>query len=164
MKLWDEFKKFAFKGNVVDMAVGVVIGNVFGKIVSSLVNDIIMPPIGLLIGQVNFSDLMIVLKEAEGETPAVTINYGMFIQNILDFLIVAFSIFLCVKLRNKVKEIATKKEREAAEAKAKAEAEAKANEPVPPTTEELLTEIRDLLAKKESPAAGAVGRTSLWKH
>ena len=108
-----------------------------------------MPPIGLLIGQVNFSDLMIVLKEAEGETPAVTINYGMFIQNILDFLIVAFSIFLCVKLLNKGKEIATKKEREAAEAKAKAEAEAKANEPVPPTTEELLTEIRDLLAKKE---------------
>ena len=149
VKLWDEFKKFAFKGNVVDMAVGVVIGNVFGKIVSSLVNDIIMPPIGLLIGQVNFSDLMIVLKEAEGETPAVTINYGMFIQNILDFLIVAFSIFLCVKLLNKGKEIATKKEREAAEAKAKAEAEAKANEPVPPTTEELLTEIRDLLAKKE---------------
>ena len=145
MKRWDEFKKFAFKGNVVDMAVGVVIGNVFGKIVSSLVNDIIMPPIGLLIGQVNFSDLMIVLKEAEGETPAVTINYGMFIQNILDFLIVAFSIFLCVKLLNKGKEI----EREAAEAKAKAEAEAKANEPVPPTTEELLTEIRDLLAKKE---------------
>lgn len=149
MKLWDEFKKFAFKGNVVDMAVGVVIGNVFGKIVSSLVNDIIMPPIGLLIGQVNFSDLMIVLKEAEGETPAVTINYGTFIQNILDFLIVAFSIFLCVKLLNKGKEIATRKEREAAEAKAKAEAEAKANEPVPPTTEELLTEIRDLLAKKE---------------
>ena len=108
-----------------------------------------MPPIGLLIGQVNFSDLMIVLKEAEGETPAVTINYGMFIQNILDFLIVAFSIFLCVKLLNKGKEIATRKEREAAEAKAKAEAEAKANEPVPPTTEELLTEIRDLLAKKE---------------
>ena len=85
MKLWDEFKKIAFKGNVVDMAVGVVIGNVFGKIVSSLVNDIIMPPIGLLIGQVNFSDLMIVLKEAEGETPAVTINYGTFIQNVLDF-------------------------------------------------------------------------------
>ena len=149
VKLWDEFKKFAFKGNVVDMAVGVVIGNVFGKIVSSLVNDIIMPPIGLLIGQVNFSDLMIVLKEAEGETPAVTINYGTFIQNVLDFLIVAFSIFLCVKLLNKGKEIATRKEREAAEAKAKAEAEAKANEPVPPTTEELLTEIRDLLAKKE---------------
>lgn len=149
MKLWDEFKKFAFKGNVVDMAVGVVIGNVFGKIVSSLVNDIIMPPIGLLIGQVNFSDLMIVLKEAEGETPAVTINYGTFIQNVLDFLIVAFSIFLCVKLLNKGKEIATRKEREAAEAKAKAEAEAKANEPVPPTSEELLTEIRDLLAKKE---------------
>ena len=149
MKFWDEFKKFAFKGNVVDMAVGVVIGNVFGKIVSSLVNDIIMPPIGLLIGQVNFSDLMIVLKEAEGETPAVTINYGTFIQNVLDFLIVAFSIFLCVKLLNKGKEIATKKEREAAEAKAKAEAEAKENEPMPPTTEELLTEIRDLLAKKE---------------
>lgn len=148
MKFFDEFKKFAFKGNVVDMAVGVVIGNVFGKIVSSLVNDIIMPPIGLLIGEVNFTDLKVVLKEAVGETPAVTLNYGAFIQNILDFLIVAFAIFICVKIVNKAREVATRKEREAAEAKAKAEAEAKAKEPKPPTTEELLAEIRDLLAKK----------------
>ncbi len=152
MKFFDEFKKFAFKGNVVDMAVGVVIGNVFGKIVSSLVNDIIMPPVGLLIGGVNFSELKIVLKEAVGETPAVTINYGNFIQTILDFLIVALSIFICVSLINKGRELATKKEREEAEAKAKAEAEAKAKAeaeaPKVPTTEELLTEIRDLLAKK----------------
>ena len=148
MKFWDEFKKFAFKGNVVDMAVGVIIGNVFGKIVTSLVNDIIMPPIGLLIGGVDFSELKIVLKEAVGETAAVTINYGTFIQTIIDFLIVAITVFICVKMVNKGHEMATRKEREAAEAKAKAEAEAKANEPKAPTTEELLTEIRDLLAKK----------------
>ncbi len=148
MKLFDEFKKFAFKGNVIDMAVGVVIGNVFGKIVTSLVNDIIMPPVGVLIGGVDFSDLKIVLKEAVGETAAVTLNYGNFIQTIIDFLIVAFSIFLCVKVINKARDLATKKEREAAEAKAKAEAEAKAKEPKAPTTEELLAEIRDLLAKK----------------
>lgn len=148
MKLFDEFKKFAFKGNVIDMAVGVVIGNVFGKIVTSLVNDIIMPPVGVLIGGVDFGDLKVVLKEAVGETAAVTLNYGNFIQTIIDFLIVAFSIFLCVKVINKARELATKKEREAAEAKAKAEAEAKAKEPKAPTTEELLAEIRDLLAKK----------------
>lgn len=148
MKLFDEFKKFAFKGNVIDMAVGVVIGNVFGKIVTSLVNDIIMPPVGVLIGGVDFSDLKVVLKEAVGETAAVTLNYGNFIQTIIDFLIVAFSIFLCVKVINKARDLATKKEREAAEAKAKAEAEAKAKEPKAPTTEELLAEIRDLLAKK----------------
>lgn len=148
MKFFDEFKKFAFKGNVIDMAVGVVIGNVFGKIVSSLVNDIIMPPIGLLIGGVDFAELKVVLKEAVGDVPAVSINYGNFIQTIIDFLIVALSIFVCVRLINKARDIATKKEREEAEAKAKAEAEAKANEPKAPTTEELLTEIRDLLAKK----------------
>lgn len=148
MKIFDEFKKFAFKGNVIDMAVGVVIGNVFGKIVTSLVNDIIMPPVGVLIGGVDFSDLKVVLKEAVGETAAVTLNYGNFIQTIIDFLIVAFSIFLCVKVINKARDLANKKEREAAEAKAKAEAEAKAKEPKAPTTEELLAEIRDLLAKK----------------
>ena len=148
MKFFDEFKKFAFKGNVIDMAVGVVIGNVFGKIVSSLVNDIIMPPIGLLVGGVDFSDLKVVLKEAIGETPAVSINYGNFIQTIIDFLIVALFIFICVKLVNSARDLSTKKEREAAEAKAKAEADAKAKEPKAPTTEELLTEIRDLLAKK----------------
>ncbi|MCI8387951.1 MAG: large-conductance mechanosensitive channel protein MscL [Clostridiales bacterium] len=148
MKLFDEFKKFAFKGNVVDMAVGVIIGGVFGNIVTSLVNDIIMPPIGLLIGGVDFSDLKVVLKEAVGETAAVTINYGAFIQTIINFLIVAFAVFFCVKLLNKAQELAHKKEREAAEAAAKAAAEAKAKEPKAPTTEELLTEIRDLLAKK----------------
>lgn len=148
MKFFDEFKKFAFKGNVIDMAVGVVIGNVFGKIVSSLVNDIIMPPVGMLIGGVDFTELKVVLKEAAGDVPAVSINYGNFIQTIIDFLIVALSIFICVRLINKARDIATKKEREEAEAKAKAEAEAKANEPKAPTTEELLTEIRDLLAKK----------------
>ena len=148
MKFFDDFKKFAFKGNVIDMAVGVVIGNVFGKIVSSLVNDIIMPPVGMLIGGVDFAELKVVLKEAVGDVPAVSINYGNFIQTIIDFLIVALSIFICVRLINKARDIATKKEREEAEAKAKAEAEAKANEPKAPTTEELLTEIRDLLAKK----------------
>lgn len=147
MNFFDEFKKFAFKGNVIDMAVGVVIGNVFGKIVSSLVNDIIMPPIGLLVGGANFGELKLVLKEAVGETPAVTLNYGNFIQTIIDFLIVALSIFICVKIINSARDLATRKEREAAEAKAKAEAEAKAKEPKAPTTEELLTEIRDLLAK-----------------
>ncbi|MBQ8510552.1 MAG: large-conductance mechanosensitive channel protein MscL [Clostridia bacterium] len=156
MKLWEEFKKFAFKGNVIDMAVGVVVGGVFSKIVTSLVNDIIMPPIGLLIGGVDFAELKLVLKEAVGETAAVTINYGNFIQTIINFLIVGFSVFFMVKLLNKGKEIAHRKEREEAEAKAKAEAEAKAKaeaeeaaKPKPPTTEELLTEIRDLLAKNK---------------
>ncbi len=148
MKLFDEFKKFAFKGNVIDMAVGVVIGNVFGKIVTSLVNDIIMPPFGALIGGVDFSELVIVVKEAVEDKPAVTINYGNFLLNVLNFLIVAFSVFLVVKLINKGREIASRKEREEEEARKKAEAEAKAKEPVPPTTEELLAEIRDLLAKQ----------------
>ena len=156
MKFWQEFKKFAFKGNVIDMAVGVVIGGVFQKVVTSLVNDIIMPPIGLLIGGVDFAELKIVLKEAVGETAAVTINYGTFIQTLINFFIVALTIFFVVKIINKGKELATQKEREEAEAKAKAEAEAKAKaeaeakakEAEKPTTEQLLAEIRDLLAKK----------------
>jgi len=156
MKLWQEFKKFAFKGNVIDMAVGVVIGGVFQKVVTSLVNDIIMPPVGLLIGGVDFAELKIVLKEAVGETAAVTINYGVFIQTLINFFIVALTIFFVVKMLNKGKEIAQKKEREEAEAKAKAEAEAKAKaeaeakakEAEKPTTEQLLAEIRDLLAQK----------------
>src|SRR5690554_5455240 len=90
MGMLKEFKAFAMKGNVVDMAVGIVIGAAFGKIVASVVNDIIMPPIGLLVGGVNFSELQIVLKEAVGETAAVTINYGNFIQVVFDFLIIAF--------------------------------------------------------------------------
>lgn len=154
MKLWDEFKKFAFKGNVVDMAVGVVVGGAFSKIVTSLVNDIIMPPIGLLIGGVDFSELKWVLKEAVEETgtAAVSINYGTFIQLIIDFMLIALSVFTVVKLISKGRDAVTRKEREAAEAKAKAEAEAKAKEEAEkakePTEKELLAEIRDLLAKK----------------
>jgi large conductance mechanosensitive channel len=149
MKLWNEFKKFAFKGNVIDLAVGVIIGNVFGKIVTSLVNDIVMPPIGLLIGVVDFSELKIVMKDAVGDTPAVSLNYGVFLQNVINFLIVAATVFFCVKLLNTGRDLATKKEREAASAKAKAEADAKAKELKTHTTEELLTEIRDLLANKK---------------
>ena len=103
MKFWQEFKKFAIKGNVIDMAVGVVIGGVFQKVVTSLVNDIIMPPIGVLIGGVDFGELKIVLKEAVGETAAVTINYGAFIQTLINFFIVALTIFFVVKMLNKGK-------------------------------------------------------------
>ncbi|AKE51464.1 large-conductance mechanosensitive channel protein MscL [Kangiella geojedonensis] len=132
MGMMSEFKKFAMKGNVVDMAVGIVIGAAFGKIVSSFVNDILMPPIGMLIGGVDFSDLAFTLQEAVGEEAAVTINYGSFIQTALDFIIIAFAIFMVVKGMNRMK----KKE------------EAKPAEPPKPTNEEvLLAEIRDLLKK-----------------
>lgn len=136
MKIISEFKAFAMRGNVVDMAIGIILGAAFGKIVSSLVNDIIMPPIGLLIGGVDFTDLSIVLKKAVGETPAVSINYGVFIQMVIDFLIVAFAIFMAVKAMNSMK-----KKQEAAPAA-----------PPAPTKEEiLLTEIRDLLKSKSNP-------------
>jgi len=132
MKLVDEFKTFAMKGNVVDMAVGIIIGAAFGKIVSSMVSDIIMPPLGLLIGGVNFTDLKLILKAATETNPAVTWNYGNFIQVCFDFLIVAFSVFMVIKAINTAK----KKE------------EAKPSTPPPPTYEEsLLSEIRDLLKK-----------------
>ncbi len=98
-----EFKKFAMRGNVVDLAVGVVIGAAFGKIVTSLVSDIIMPPIGVLTGGIDFVDLKIVLAEATATSPAVTVNYGLFLNNIIDFVIVAFSIFLVIKQMNKLK-------------------------------------------------------------
>ena len=132
MSMLREFKEFAIKGNVVDMAVGIIIGAAFGKIVSSFVKDIIMPPLGLAIGGVNFSDLSIVLKEAVGEVEAVTINYGVFIQTCIDFLIVAFAIFVAVKIMNSLK---------------KKEEEAPAEPPKPSNEEVLLTEIRDLLKK-----------------
>lgn len=132
MKIIDEFKAFAVKGNVIDMAVGIIIGAAFGKIVTSFVNDVIMPPIGILIGGVKFSSLKIVLKEAVGETPAIAINYGNFLQVTFDFLIIAIAIFMVVKAMNAAK----KKE------------EAKPAAPPAPTKEEvLLTEIRDLLKK-----------------
>src|SRR5512133_3488825 len=108
MKILQEFKQFAMKGNVVDMAIGIIIGVAFGKIVSSLVNDLLMPPLGLVLGGVDFTDLKIVLKAATVDAAgnpvaAVTMNYGVFIQTIIDFLIVAFSIFLLVKGMNSMK-------------------------------------------------------------
>jgi large conductance mechanosensitive channel len=100
MALLDEFKKFAMRGNVVDLAVGVVIGTAFGKVVASFVNDVLMPPVGLLVGGVDFSRLAVTLKAAEGDVPAVLWRYGAFIQSIVDFAIIAFTIFLVVKAMN----------------------------------------------------------------
>jgi large conductance mechanosensitive channel len=136
MKLVDEFKSFAIKGNVVDLAVGIIIGAAFGKIVSSMVSDIIMPPLGLLIGGVTFTDLKLVLKAAVDAThPAVTWNYGNFLQVTFDFLIVAFAVFLFIKAIV----IARRKEQEAPVTPPAP--------PVPTKEEILLTEIRDLLKK-----------------
>lgn len=130
MGMVSEFKDFAMRGNVVDMAVGIVIGGAFGKIVSSFVADVLMPPIGLLMGGVDFSDLSVTLQEAAGEAAAVTLNYGSFIQTIVDFLIIAFAIFMVVKAMNSMK----KEEEAAPEAP-----------PEPSKEEVLLTEIRDAL-------------------
>ena len=135
MKILQEFKTFAVKGNVVDMAVGIIIGGAFGKIVSSLVADVIMPPIGLLIGGVNFVDLKIVLKQAVGEVPAVTLNIGNFMQVTFDFIIVAFAIFMVIKALNALR---FKKE----------EAPEEPAAPEPTKEETLLTEIRDILKEK----------------
>lgn len=134
--MWKEFKEFAFKGNVIDMAVGVVIGGAFGKIVTSLVGDIITPVIGKLTSGIDIKSLQYVLSYAEDGTVASAINYGLFIQNIIDFLIVAFSIFMVVKLITSAKKKFEKKEEIVEEAA-----------PAGPSTEELLTEIRDLLKK-----------------
>jgi large conductance mechanosensitive channel len=132
MGMMQEFKEFAVKGNAVDMAVGIIVGAAFGKIVSSIVGDVVMPPIGLLMGGVDFSDLAITLKAAAGEVPAVTLNYGAFVQTVIDFVIIAFAVFMLVKGINSLK----RKE------------EAKPEAPPEPSKEEvLLTEIRDLLKK-----------------
>lgn len=138
-KFFSEFKEFAMKGNVVDMAVGVIIGAAFGKIVTSLVNDIIMPVIGVLTSGTNFSDYKLVIKQAVTEgteiiSPEVAVTWGAFIQTIIDFLIIAFCIFVAIKFLNKLKR---KQEEKPAEESA----------PAGPTQEELLTEIRDLLKK-----------------
>lgn len=132
MGMMQEFKEFAVKGNVVDMAVGIIIGAAFGKIVSSFVDDVIMPPIGMLLGGVDFSNLAITLKEAAGEAPAVVISYGKFIQSMVDFTIVAFAIFIAVKAINSLRK----------EAEAEPEADA-----TPEPSEEivLLAEIRDAI-------------------
>lgn len=101
MSMLKEFKEFAMRGNVVDMAVGVIIGAAFGKIVTSVVNDVLMPPIGLLMGGVDFSDIVITLKDAVGDEPAVTVNIGLFINTVIDFTIVAFVIFILIKQMNR---------------------------------------------------------------
>ncbi|MBA3015961.1 MAG: large-conductance mechanosensitive channel protein MscL [Desulfobulbaceae bacterium] len=133
MSMVQEFKTFAMRGNVVDMAVGIIIGGAFGKIVSSVVADVVMPPIGILIGGVDFTSLALTLKEAAGETAAVTLNYGNFVQTVFDFLIVAFAIFMMIKGMNTLK---------------KKEEAAPAAPPAPSAEEKLLTEIRDLLRQK----------------
>lgn len=128
MSMMKEFKEFAMRGNVLDMAVGIIIGGVFGKIISSLVTDVIMPPIGVLLGGVDFSNLAVTLRQATETAPAVTLKYGVFINTIIDFVIVAFAIFLLVRGVNSLR-----KKREAAPP------------PPPPRQEVLLEEIRDLL-------------------
>jgi large conductance mechanosensitive channel len=132
MSLASEFKEFALRGNVVDLAVGIVIGGAFGKIVSSFVADVLMPPLGMLLGGANFTDLAVTLKEATTTTPAVLWAYGKFVQSILDFTIVAFAIFMLIKAMN------TMKQKE----------EAKPAPAAPPAQEVLLTEIRDLLKQR----------------
>jgi large conductance mechanosensitive channel len=132
MKMVKEFKEFAMRGNVMDMAVGIIIGAAFGKIISSFVANVLMPPLGLLIGHVNFSDLSIVLKKAAADSPAVVLGYGLFVQALADFVIIAFAIFVVIKAMNSMK---------------KKQAEAPAAPPEPPAQEKLLAEIRDLLKK-----------------
>jgi large conductance mechanosensitive channel len=134
MGIIKEFKEFAVKGNVVDMAVGIIIGAAFGKIVSSFVADVIMPPIGVLVGGVDFSNLAITLKEVSGENPAVLISYGNFIQTVVDFTIIAFAIFIVIKGINLLK---------------RKEEAAPAPPPEPSAQEVLLAEIRDLLKDRK---------------
>jgi len=134
MGMLKEFKEFAIKGNAIDMAVGIIIGAAFGKVISSLVADVFMPPIGMLVGGVDFTDLAIPLNEATGDAPAVAINYGNFIQTLVDFTIIAFAIFMAVKFINKLK---------------RKEVAAPAVIPEPSREELLLTEIRDLLKERK---------------
>lgn len=130
MSMMSEFKNFAMRGNVVDMAVGIVIGGAFGKIVSSFVADVLMPPIGIMLGNVDFSDLAVTLQGATDGGAAVMLRYGVFLQTVVDFVIIAFAIFLVVKAMNTMK---------------KKEEAAPAPPPAPSKEETLLTEIRDAL-------------------
>jgi len=132
MSILREFKEFAIKGNAIDMAIGIIIGAAFGKIISSLVDDIIMPPIGMLVGGVDFTNLAVTLKEATMDTPAVTVNYGNFIQTLVNFTIIAFAVFMIVKLINRFR-----RKQEAAP------------EPVSSKEALLLAEIRDLLRERK---------------
>lgn len=136
MSFFKEFKEFAMHGNVIDLAVGVIIGGAFNKIVSSLVSDIVMPPLGVLIGGIDFKDFAVVLKEATEDAPEVVLNYGLFIQNVFDFTIVALSIFVAIKVINSLR---SKEE----------EAEKEEAAPTPSAEESLLTEIRDLLKEQK---------------
>ena len=140
MGMVKEFKEFAMKGNMLDMAIGIVIGAAFGKIVSSVVADVLMPPLGMLLGGVNFAALKLTLKEAVGDTAAVTLNYGAFLQTVVDFVIVAFAIFLMIKGINSMR----KKQEEAPAAPAP-----------PPNQEILLAEIRDLLKNRPLTAGSS---------
>lgn len=134
MKFLEEFKTFITKGNVIDLAVAVIIGGAFNKVISSLVNDIVMPPIGLALGRVNFADLKIVLQHSTEAAPEVAIKYGAFIQNIIDLILVGLAVFVIVKIYSKLQHL--KKH------------EAVVNPPAPTKQEELLTEIRDILKTK----------------
>ena len=134
MALIQEFKDFAMRGNVVDMAVGIIIGGAFGKIISSFVSDVLMPPIGLLMGGVDFSSLALTLQEGTAEAEAVTLNWGVFANTVIDFLIIAFAIFMMIKLMNS--------------AKRKAEEEEAAAPPAPSKEQVLLTEIRDAVRSR----------------
>ncbi|MDX2055039.1 MAG: large-conductance mechanosensitive channel protein MscL [Polyangiaceae bacterium] len=136
MSILKEFKEFAIKGNVVDLAVGVIIGGAFGKIVSSFVSDVVMPPLGLLTGGVAFGDLGLTLREAAGAQPALVLKYGVFLQTVFDFLLIAAAVFSAIKLMNKLKR------QEAAPPAPPAE---------PPRQEVLLTEIRDALRAQTKP-------------
>jgi len=136
MGILKEFKSFIMKGNVLDLAVAVIIGGAFGKIVSSFVNDVLMPPIGLLLGNTDFSDLKILLREGTETVPAVTLNYGIFVNTIIDFLIIGFSIFMVLKVYNR-----TLRKKEAAPAPVAP--------PAPSKEEELLAEIRDILKENK---------------
>jgi len=133
MSMMSEFKEFAMRGNVIDMAVGIVIGGAFGKIVSSFVADVLMPPIGIMLGNVDFSDLAVTLQAATDEGAAVMLRYGVFLQTVIDFLIIAFAIFLVIKAMNTLK---------------KKEEAAPAAPPAPSKEETLLTEIRDALRSR----------------
>lgn len=134
MKIIQEFKAFAIRGNVIDMAVGIVIGTAFGRIVSSFVNDLVMPPLGLVVSEVHFSELSLTLREATSETAAVTLNYGQFLQYVVDFLVIALAIFVVIRTMNRLKR---KQEQQARPAEVKPSREA-----------QLLTEIRDLLRSR----------------
>lgn len=133
MGLMGDFKSFAMKGNVLDLATAVIIGGAFGKIISSVVNDILMPPLGLLLGKVDFKELKLILRHGTDGAANVTLNYGMFLQNVFDFMIIAFCIFVIIRAYQKME---------------RKKVEVPVSQPVPNRQEQLLEEIRDLLKKK----------------